>query len=202
MNIFIHHRDLRYKDNTSLIAQQKNEGDVTPIFVFDPKQIDKKKNPYFSDNLVQFMIQSIKELKKDYQDLKGDLYTFKGDYLPILKYIHKNYGINSIGFNFDYSPYAKKRDKKIIDFCNKNDIKVYNQEDMLLHDLLDGETKSKSDEPYKVFTPFKNNLMKKPVRKASKFKKIKVRKQTKLKKSKSFFLKIMIPYMKKTIMFW
>lgn len=187
MNIFIHHRDLRYKDNTSLIAQQKNEGDVTPIFVFDPKQIDKKKNPYFSDNLVQFMVQSIKELKKDYQDLKGDLYTFKGDYLPILKYIHKNYGINSIGFNYDYSPYAKKRDKKIIDFCKKNDIKVYNQEDMLLHDLLDGETKSKSDEPYKVFTPFKNNLMKKPVRKASKFKKIKVRKQTKLKKSKYFF---------------
>ena len=30
MNIFIHHRDLRYIDNTSLIEQTKNEKEVTP----------------------------------------------------------------------------------------------------------------------------------------------------------------------------
>ncbi|VVU94411.1 FAD binding domain of DNA photolyase [seawater metagenome] len=184
MNIFIHHRDLRFKDNTTLIEQIKGEGNVTPIFVFDPKQIDKKKNPYFSDNLVQFMVQCIEKLNKDYKKKDGELYTFKGDYLKILRDLHKNYGINSIGFNFDYSPYAKERDQKIIDFCIKNDIQIYNKEDMLLHDLLDGKTKSKSEEPYKVFTPFKNNLKKKRVRSVNKFRGFNFKKKSKLKKSK------------------
>ena len=43
MNIFIHHRDLRFKDNTTLINQIENEGEITPIFVFDPNQFDEKK---------------------------------------------------------------------------------------------------------------------------------------------------------------
>ncbi len=187
MNIFIHHRDLRFKDNTTLIKQNKEEGNITPIFVFDPKQIDKKKNPYFSDNLVQFMIQSIIELNDDYKKKKGELYTFKGDYLKILKELNNKIGINSIGFNFDYSPYAKERDQKIIDFCVKNDIKIYNEEDMLLHNLLDGKTKSKSEEPYKVFTPFKNNLIKKKVRSVNKYNSYNFKKNTKLKKSKYYF---------------
>ena len=123
MNIFIHHRDLRFIDNTTLIDQTKNEKEVTPIFVFDPIQIDEKKNKYFSHNLVQFMIESLRELNKDYKSKKGELYTFKGDYIKILKYLHKKYKINSIGFNMDYSPYAKERDSKIMKFCKKNEIK-------------------------------------------------------------------------------
>ena len=31
MNIFIHHRDLRFKDNTTLINQIGNEDNITPI---------------------------------------------------------------------------------------------------------------------------------------------------------------------------
>ena len=44
MNIFIHHRDLRHFDNTTLIKQSKEEGNITPIFVFPPEQIDPKIN--------------------------------------------------------------------------------------------------------------------------------------------------------------
>lgn len=173
MNIFIHHRDLRHFDNTTLIKQSKEEGNIIPIFVFPPEQIDPKINKYFSNNLVQFMIQSLKELKNGYQKLKGDLYTFKGTYIKVLSRIHKDIGINSIGFNKDYSPYAKKRDKKIIKYCDKHGIKYYTEEDMLLHDVETGNGLTKSDEPYKVFTPFKKNLMKYPVRKVNKFKKFK-----------------------------
>ena len=46
-----------------IIKQSKEEGEITPIFVFPPEQIDPKINKYFSNNLVQFMIQSLKELK-------------------------------------------------------------------------------------------------------------------------------------------
>ena len=76
MNLFIHHRDLRIIDNTTLIEQCKNEKQITPIFIFNPKQIDRKINKYFSDNLVQFMIQSLKELKKTYYENKKVNYIF------------------------------------------------------------------------------------------------------------------------------
>lgn len=187
MNIFIHHRDLRYYDNTTLIHQIKEEGNITPIFVFDPNQIDKKKNKYFSDNVVQFMIESLQELNKDYKDKKGELYFFKGDYTKILKSIHNKNKINSIGFNIDYSPYAKKRDKKIIKFCKENNIKTHTYEDMLLHDILNNETLKKNQEPYKVFTPFKKNLINKKSRTVNKFKLFNFKKDINFKKLKYSF---------------
>lgn len=161
MNIFIFHRDLRLVDNTTLIKMIKEEGPVTPIFVFPPEQIDPSKNKYFSHNLVQFMIESIKELDTDIKQFTGKLYTFKGDYIDILNSIHKIKNINSIGSNYDYSPYAKKRDTKIEKWCKTNNINFYQEEDMLLHPIMTDDTFSPSTKrPYTVFTPFKKNCQK------------------------------------------
>jgi deoxyribodipyrimidine photolyase len=52
LNIFIHHRDLRYQDNTTMIKQLKEVESITPIFIFDPIQIDPGKNKYFSNGLI------------------------------------------------------------------------------------------------------------------------------------------------------
>ena len=187
MNIFVHHRDLRFTDNTTLISQIENEGNVTPVFIFDPNQIDEHKNKYFSHNLVQFMIESLKDLDSRYKNKNGELYTFKGEYLKILNYINKKIKINSIGFNLDYSPYAKKRDKEIIEFCEKNNIKVYAKEDMLLHNLMDNQTFSGSNEPYKKFTPFKKKLFNKTISSPNRFKSFKFKKYSELKKNKYYF---------------
>lgn len=43
MNIFIHHKDLRYQDNTTLNLMSKELKDIIPIFIFPPEQIDSKK---------------------------------------------------------------------------------------------------------------------------------------------------------------
>lgn len=155
MNIFIHHRDIRHQDNTTLNKMSKDLDNIIPIFIFPPEQIDPKKNKYFSNNLVQFMCESLLELKKDYKKKNGTLNFYKGDNLDVLKEIHKKHKIANIGFNIDYSPYAKKRDKSIYTWAKKENINIYQEEDMLLKELLDGDTKSRnSGEPYKVFTPF------------------------------------------------
>jgi deoxyribodipyrimidine photolyase len=65
INIFLFHRDLRIHDNTTLINQIINEEDVIPIFIFTPEQINKNKNKYFSNNAVQFMIESLHELSNE-----------------------------------------------------------------------------------------------------------------------------------------
>ena len=188
MNIFIHHRDIRHQDNITLNSMyQELKEPIIPIFIFPPEQIDSKKNKYFSHNLVQFMCESLIELQQSYKKKKGNLHYFKGDTLEVLKEIHKNSKIENIGFNIDYSPYAQKRDNKIKKWAKKNNINIYSKEDMLLQDLLEGETKSKnSGDPYKVFTPFMKNLrasyqVKKPSKKNIKVSKMKIKSKHEIK---------------------
>jgi deoxyribodipyrimidine photo-lyase len=177
MNIFLHHRDLRYQDNTTMIKQQKAEGNITPIFIFEPLQIDPKKNDYFSNNSVQFMIESLRDLNEQIKEKGGELYYFHGDTLKVIKKIHQEVGINSIGFNYDYTPFAKKRDESIKAYCKKNNIKVYCEEDFLLYNIIDKQ--------YLVFTPFKKYCMTNlKVREVDKFRSFDFKKSNKLKEIK------------------
>lgn len=162
VDIFIHRRDIRWQDNTSLLKMEN----VIPIFIFTPEQIYPKKNKYFSNNLVEFMCKSLVELNDEYKKLKkgSKLTLFEGDIINVLDEIIKKNKINRIGFNIDYSPYSKKRDDKIINWAQKNKIEIITNEDMLLNNVIEGNTKSpNSDEPYKVFTPYYNHCKTKKV---------------------------------------
>lgn len=58
-SLFLFRRDLRLEDNTALYEALKNSDTVICAFILDPRQIS---SPYRSDNAVQFMITSLKEL--------------------------------------------------------------------------------------------------------------------------------------------
>jgi len=180
MNIFIFNRGLRLYDNTTLIHQTKQMGAITPIFIFTSEQIDKNKNKYYSNNSVQFMIESLKELATDISDRGGKLYFFKGDNsIDVIESIAKHNKIASIGMNFDYTPYARQRSELIQKFCTKNKITFFEKEDYLLHPILEGETKKANNTPYLVFTPFKrfcmSNLKVAPVDRFNQFKFAKIK---------------------------
>lgn len=81
MNLFIFHRDLRIFDNTALISQIIRFKHITPIFIFNPHQISPQRNPYFSHNSVQFMVETLAELSKEIAALGGQLYYFYGNNL-------------------------------------------------------------------------------------------------------------------------
>ena len=59
--LFIFRRDFRSIDNIGLNSCKNHE--IYPVFIFTPEQIENK-NKYKSDNCVQFMIESLIELKK------------------------------------------------------------------------------------------------------------------------------------------
>jgi deoxyribodipyrimidine photo-lyase len=184
MHIFIFNRGLRLSDNTTLIQQIKEMGPVVPIFIFTPEQINPKENKYFSNNSVQFMIESLHELSDEIKKKGGKLYFFKGDNTKVLKAIHKKEKIESIGMNFDYTPYARKRSEDIQKFCTKNSIQFLEKEDYVIHDILEGETKKKDGKPYLVFTPFRNYCMTLKVREVDGFKSFKFDKVSKLEELK------------------
>lgn len=78
-----------------------------------------------------------------------------------MKSLNKEKKISSIGFNYDYTPYAKKRDEEIIQWANSEKIKVYTKEDYVLYPILEKKNVSpKTGNPYLVFTPFKNFCLK------------------------------------------
>jgi deoxyribodipyrimidine photo-lyase len=59
-SIFLFRRDLRISDNTGLIEASQASKTVVSLFIFDPRQ--GARNPYFSPNAFQFMIESLEDL--------------------------------------------------------------------------------------------------------------------------------------------
>jgi len=157
ITIFIFRRDLRLDDNIGLLYAINNFKNIVPIFIFTPEQITDK-NKYKSDNSIQFMLESLDDLNINLKKYNSKLHTFYGDNIEVLTKINKMYEIENIVYNIDYTPYAKKRDKQIKDFCLKNEINNYELEDYLLMKM--GTLNKKDGSFYSVFTPFRNNAYK------------------------------------------
>lgn len=155
--IFIFRRDLRLVDNVCLNHIMKNHKNIIPVFIFTPEQIGNK-NKYKSDNAIQFMIESLKDLNKELRKYKSKLHLFKGDNIKVLNKICKTTDVENIAFNIDYTPYSIKRDKAIAKLCKKLDINCILKEDYLLA-KMDSFLK-KDNTPYTIFTPFKNSGLK------------------------------------------
>jgi deoxyribodipyrimidine photo-lyase len=188
MNIFLFNKSLRLYDNTTLIEQMINEKNIIPFFIFT-EQINKNKNKYYSENSVQFMCESLIELQNDIKKHNGKLYFFHSEnFINIFKEIDN---INSIGTNFDYSPYAINRQNILKEYCDKNNIKFYIYEDHILYNILDNKTLKKDGKPYTVFTPFKNHCLNNlNVAKPNKFNKFIFIKNKELKNNKYYINKI------------
>ena len=121
--IHIFRRDYRLEDNTSLIEACKTHSLVLPIFIFTRTQIDKKVNSYRSNNCVQFLCESLKDLDEQLHKHKSKLTIFYGDEFSILETLIKTIpNLKTISFNMDYTYYSKTRDEKIMKLCKSNTI--------------------------------------------------------------------------------
>ncbi len=165
-SLFIFHRDLRLHDNTALIAACKQSDAIIPCFIFTPTQVGNE-NEYKSDNAIQFMIESLKDLQQQIQKKGGRLYFFYGATDEIVKKLIKAEKIDAIFSNKDYTPFAQKRDKAIAKICKQQGVGFHEFDDTLLN--APGKVFNKSGEPYKVFTPFWKASIRIPVAKDQKF---------------------------------
>jgi len=177
-NIFIFRRDLRLYDNNGLNYAMSNFDNIIPIFIFTPEQITDK-NKFKSNNAIQFMIESLKELDEELKENESKLHIFQGENEKVIKKIIKDIDVENIIFNMDYTPYAIKRDKEIESICKKKNINCIIKEDYLLKEI--GTFLKNDGEPYTVYTPFKNNGKKHTIDKPSKARLKNLSKSNKLK---------------------
>ena len=152
--VFIFRRDLRIQDNTalSLLAHEFPDAVLLPVFIFNPKQIDPKRNPYYSAHAVKFMIECLEELHRNVQGLCA----FYGDDEKVIKSILQQFPrIQAVAWNQDITAYAKERDLCITQLCQKHGKRVIvNRDDLPEYTLYPPPLLTASGTPYEVFTPF------------------------------------------------
>ena len=160
--LFIFHRDFRITDNVGLLEASSQCKRVYTCFIFTPEQVGKS-NDYRSDNAIQFMIESLEDLRKSIQSKNGELIILHGQHKKSVAELINRLDIDCIVFNKDYSPYAVERDNEIIEYCTRHQIKCLPQTDYYLFEP--GTVLNGSGGYYKKFTPFYEEVLKVEIKK-------------------------------------
>ena len=158
-SLFLFRRDLRLVDNTALNEALRLSDRVIAGFVFDDRQIQK--HPYQSQPALQFMLQSLVDLKQQFNQIGAELTVFQGLPTDVIKTLVAEYNIEAVFVNRDYTPFSQKRDLEIETLCESKNIDFYCLADSLLTEPE--QSLKKEGSPYKVFTAFYNNARLFPV---------------------------------------
>ncbi len=183
LTLHVFRRDLRLDDNTALIHALENSNKVIPCFIIDKRQV--KENEYKSNNALQFMIGSLKDLDNQLRKRRGKLYLFYGIAEEVIEKLVSSLEIDLVTINRDYTPFSRQRDAKIQSTLKQKNVEFSSHGDALLNEP---ETIHKNDlKPYTIFTPFLRKAKIIPVRKPVRnnhtnyyLKKIKIQKNHKI----------------------
>ena len=150
-------RDLRDFDHAALYHALKTSKAVYCAFVFDTVILDKLENK--QDRRVEFIWESVRELKAALQVHGGDLIVKYGKAIEIIPALALEHNIDAVFTNRDYEPSAVARDQNIAQQLAKNNIAFHDFKDQVI--FKKDEVLSLSNKPYSVFSPYKNAHLKK-----------------------------------------
>ncbi len=174
--LYIFHRDFRLHDNKTLIEAvrfcREHKATLLPVFIFTPQQIkdvgssgssarsrsrsrsgSSRGNPYKSNNSVQFMITSLKELSEDIQADGGSLKFFYGDTIEIVEdIINRLPSVLAVFETLDYTPFALERTAGLKKLLEEAGSKYFGVHDIYL--TAPGSVLTGTGKTYQKFTPF------------------------------------------------
>ena len=148
--LFWHRRDLRLTDNVGLAAATQQSSKVVGLFCLDRQILERDD---IAPARVTYMIGCLQELQENYQKIGSQLLIIQGNPPEAIPQLATALEAKAVFWNLDVEPYAKKRDRLVVEALKEPGIVVKNYWDQLLHAPGDILTKS-SDSPYKVYTPF------------------------------------------------
>ena len=119
-NIFWFRRDLRLDDNTALANALLSKNPIIPIFIFDSNIIETLPE---DDARISFIYAQLEKINNVLKGHKSSLLIKIGDPKSVFKNLISEFDIEEVYSNFDYEPYAIKRDVEITDLLNRNKIK-------------------------------------------------------------------------------
>ena len=144
--LFWFRRDLRLKDNAGLYRALKENKNVLPVFIFDSIILDKLENK--ADARVEFIRNSLLELKKDLENLGSSLCVLHGDPVAIYSQLYPK----AVYTNHDYEPYAIQRDARVMQILSAKGVVFKSYKDQVIFEK--DEILKDDGTPYTVFTPY------------------------------------------------
>ncbi|MFP4323186.1 MAG: cryptochrome/photolyase family protein [Anaerolineales bacterium] len=160
MTTIIHwfRRDLRLDDNTALIAAAERATTVIPLFILDESLLNTPRGG--GGPRVGFMVDSLHALNTELHKHHSRLFIRRGEPLAVLRALIAESGAQAVFYNCDYSPYARQRDKTVVDALRAEGINVQTFKDQVLVEF--NQVLTKDDAPYQVFTPYLRRWMEVP----------------------------------------
>ncbi len=150
-------RDLRDYDHAALYHALKNSKQVYCAFIFDTHILDLLKNK--ADRRVEFIWESLKELKKAFQDNGGDLIVEHGAAVNKIPELASRLQVEAVFTNHDYEPAAIERDERVQRTLKEKDIEFHSYKDQVIFEK--SEVLNKSNQPYLVYTPYSKTVKQK-----------------------------------------
>jgi deoxyribodipyrimidine photo-lyase len=150
--LFWHRNDLRIADNIGLTKSRQQSSKIVGIFCLDRHILERDD---VAPARVTYMIGCLQELEQQYSQLGSQLLILQGTPHRAIPKLAEALKTESVAWNLDVEPYSRKRDREVTEVLKEKGIAVNNYWDRILH--APGEILTKSDEPYKVYTPFWRN---------------------------------------------
>ncbi|MDP1595801.1 MAG: deoxyribodipyrimidine photo-lyase [Methylotenera sp.] len=148
-------RDLRDFDHAALYHALKNSAQVYCAFVFDTDILDNLANK--ADRRVEFIWESVRELKTALQIKGGDLIVLHGRAVDEIPTLANTLQVQAVFTNHDYEPSAIARDTQVASQLQTSNIVFHHYKDQVIFEK--DEVLTMADKPYSVFTPYKNRWL-------------------------------------------
>ncbi len=150
-------RDLRDFDHAALYHALVSANAVYAAFVFDTDILNALDDPF--DRRVEFILESVTELKQSLQKAGGDLIVLHGRATEEIPALATRLDVQTVHANRDYEPAAIRRDEKVAQFLSDRGVTLHLYKDQVIFEQE--EVMTQGGKPYGVFTPYRNAWLKK-----------------------------------------
>ena len=150
-------RDLRFMDHAALYHALRTSRQVWCVFVFDTDILDAL--PSKKDRRVEFIWHSLGDLDGVLREHGGGLIVRHGSAMTEIPALASALNVEAVFANRDYEPQARARDAAVSDKLGIMGIAFKTFKDQIIFET--DEVMTATGTPYSVFTPYKNNWLKK-----------------------------------------
>jgi deoxyribodipyrimidine photo-lyase len=150
-------RDLRAHDAAALHAALTGHAAVHCAFVFDTEILDAL--PSRADRRVDFIWQSVAELKAALERLGGGLHVLHGRARDEIPRLAARLGVAAVYAARDYEPQALARDAEVEARLHARGIAFHTRKDHVIFELE--EVRTAAGTPFSVFTPYRKAWLRK-----------------------------------------
>ncbi|WP_148714406.1 cryptochrome/photolyase family protein [Chitinolyticbacter meiyuanensis] len=143
-------RDLRLFDHAALYHALRRHERVVPVFVFDTDILDALPR---SDRRVEFIWESVTELKRTLQQRGSDLVVRNGSARMLLPQLSAEFDVVAVYANHDDDPFARERDDAVAGSLAAQGVTLHTFKDQVIFER--DEVLTQAGSMYSVFTPYK-----------------------------------------------